>query len=143
METNATEDRFSLVVFSGTTDKMIAVATLTTGAAAIGMEVDLFLTFWGLEAFKKGASERQLPITSEYADMGPMMGQLMQAKQVPHWLKTIKDAREIGDVHIYACSATMELFGHKLGDLEEVVDEVTGVATFMDRAKDGKITLFI
>ena len=45
--------RMSLVVFSGTVDKLTAVATLATGAAAMNMEVDLFLTFWGLEAFKK------------------------------------------------------------------------------------------
>jgi peroxiredoxin family protein len=38
---------------------------------------------------------------------------------------------------------TMELFDMKLEDLEPIVDEVTGVATFVERAKDGKITLFI
>jgi peroxiredoxin family protein len=37
----------------------------------------------------------------------------------------------------------MELFEHTLADLEDVVDEVTGVASFIDRAKDSKITLFI
>jgi peroxiredoxin family protein len=38
---------------------------------------------------------------------------------------------------------TMELFGLTLNDLEPVVDEVTGVATFMERARDSKVTLFI
>jgi peroxiredoxin family protein len=82
-------------------------------------------------------------ITAEFADYGPVMMELMQAKNVPHWLDTLRAAREIGNVKVYACSATMELFGHKLEDLEDIVDEVTGAASFIDRAKDSKITLFI
>ena len=135
--------RMSLVVFSGTADKLTAVATLATGAAALGMEVELFLTFWGLEAFKKGAKEQPPRIAAEFADYGPVMMELMQAKNVPHWLDTIRSAREIGNVRIYACSATMELFETTLDQLEDVVDEITGVATFVDRAKDADISMFI
>jgi peroxiredoxin family protein len=135
--------RMSLVVFSGTADKLAAVATLATGAAAMGMEVELFLTFWGLEAFRKGAKERAPRITAEFEDYGPMMMELMQVKHVPHWLDTIRDAREIGNITVFACSATMELFDMKLDDLEDVVDDITGVATFVDRAKDAAISMFI
>lgn len=135
--------RMSLVVFSGTADKLTAVATLATGAAAMEMDVELFLTFWGLEAFKKGAKMQPPRITAEFADYGPVMMELMQAKNVPHWLDTLRAAREIGNVKVYACSATMELFGMKQEDLEDVVDEVTGVATFIDRAKDAAISMFI
>jgi peroxiredoxin family protein len=136
-------DRMSLVVFSGTVDKLTAVATLATGAAAMGMEVDLFLTFWGLEAFKKDANGSVPLVSAEFAEMGPMMRDIMQAKQVPHWLDTLRGAREIGEVKVYACSATMEMFGHKLEDLEDIVDEVTGAASFIERARDSKITLCI
>jgi peroxiredoxin family protein len=136
-------NRMSLVVFSGTVDKLMAVATLATGAAAMDTEVDLFLTFWGLEAFRKGAKNEPPRITAEYADYGPVMMELMQAKNVPHWLDTLRAAREIGTVRVYACSMTMELFGLKLEDLEDVVDEVTGVANFIERAKDSKISMFI
>jgi peroxiredoxin family protein len=140
-----TPERMSLVVFSGSADKLTAVATLAAGAAAMGLDVDLFLTFWGLEAFKKGASTNgSVPLVSaEFAEMGSMMRDVMQAKHVPSWLDTLRDAREIGTVKVYACSATMELFGHKLEELEDIVDEVTGAASFIDRAKDSKITLFI
>ena len=46
--------------------------------------------------------------------------------------------KEIGDVKIYACSMTMELFDMKLEDLEPIVDDVTGVATFVERAREGR-----
>jgi len=143
MTTTEALERMSLVVFSGTADKLTAVATLATGAAAMGLEVDLFLTFWGLEAFKKNANGNVPLVSAEFAELGPMMREVMQAKRVPSWLDTLRGAREIGAVKVYACSATMELFGHKLEDLEDIVDEVTGAASFIDRAKDSKITLFI
>ncbi len=136
-------ERMSLVVFSGAADKLMAVATLATGAVAMGMEVELFLTFWGLEAFRKGTAKEQPPISAEFASYGPLMAELMQKKGVPHWLDTLRAARELGDLKIFACSATMELFEHTLDELEDVVDEVTGVATFVERAKEAKITLFI
>ncbi|HCI78112.1 MAG TPA: peroxiredoxin, partial [Ktedonobacter sp.] len=43
------QERMSLIIFSGTVDKLMAASILTTGAAAMGMEVELFLTTWGLE----------------------------------------------------------------------------------------------
>ena len=137
------ENRMSLVVFSGTVDKLLAVATLATGGAAMGMEVDIFLTFWGLEAFRKGAAATNMRLSADYADYGPAMQEAMAAKQVPNWLETLKGAKEIGNVKVQACSMTMELFGHTLADLEDIVEDVTGAASFVEQARVGQITLFI
>lgn len=53
MDTDKNEgERFSIVLFSGTVDKILAATTLTSGAAAMGKKVTLFLTFWGLMAFR-------------------------------------------------------------------------------------------
>ena len=82
-------------------------------------------------------------ISKEYEDYGPMMMQQMQAKKVPSWMENFQGAQEIGDVKILACSMTLELFGWTKADLEPIVEEVTGVATFIERAKDSKFTLFI
>ena len=137
------EDRMSIVVFSGTVDKLMAASILTTGGAAMGLEVELFLTTWGLEAFRKGHYKINRKVSKDFEEYGPVMMEQMMAKKVPSWMENFKNAREIGDVKIYACSMTMELFGMKLQDLEPIVDDVTGVAVFVERAKDGKITLFI
>src|SRR5437763_5407107 len=137
------EDRMSIVVFSGTVDKLMAASILTTGGAAMGLEVEVFLTTWGLEAFRKEAYKTNMRVSKDFEDYAPVMMEQMMAKKVPSWMENFKNAREIGDVKIYACSMTMELFGMQLQDLEPIVDDVTGVAVFVERAKDGKITLFI
>ena len=137
------EDRMSIIVFSGTVDKLMAASILTTGGAAMGLEVEVFLTTWGLEAFRKDNYKTNMKISKDFEEYGPVMMEQMMAKKVPSWMENFKNAREIGDVKIYACSMTMELFGMKLQDLEPIVDDVTGVAVFVERAKEGKITLFI
>ncbi len=137
------QERMSIIVFSGTVDKLMAASTLATGGAAMGMEVELFITFWGLEAFRKGNYKTNMRISKDFEDYGPIMMEQMKAKKVPSWMDTLKDAKEIGELKVYACSMTMELYGMKLEDLEPIVEEVTGVATFVERAKEGRITLFI
>src|SRR6266699_1070111 len=137
------QERMSLIVFSGTVDKLMAASILTTGAAAMGLEVEVFLTTWGLEAFRKDNYKTNMRVSKDFEDYAPVMMEQMMAKKVPSWMDNFKGAMEVGDVKILACSMTMELFDMKLEDLEPVVTEVTGVATFVERAKDGKMTLFI
>ncbi len=136
-------DRMSLVLFSGSVDKLMAASILATGAAAMDMQVELFLTFWGLQAFRKGAYQTNTTITKDYEEYGPSMFEAMEVKRVPTWMENLQAAREIGNVRIEACSMTMELYGLKLSDFEPIVDDVTGVASFIERAKESKITLFI
>lgn len=138
-----TAERMSLIVYSGTVDKLMAVATLATGAAAMGLEVEVFLTFWGLMAFRKDDYKTNTRISKDFEDYKSAMMEAMQAKKVPSWMDTLKGAKEIGDVKVLACSMTMEMFDMKLSDMDPIVEDVTGVAAFVDRAKDGRITLFI
>ncbi len=44
------DDTVSLVLFSGTDDKLQAAAVLAVGAAAMGRKVNVFLQYWALEA---------------------------------------------------------------------------------------------
>jgi len=137
------EDRMSIIVFSGTVDKLMAASILATGGAAMGMEVEIFLTTWGLEAFRKDNYKTNMRVSKDFEDYAPVMMEQMMVKKVPSWMDNLKGAMEVGEVKILACSMTMELFDMKLEDLEPIVTEVTGVATFVERAKDGKMTLFI
>ena len=137
------EERMSLIVFSGTVDKLMAASILATGGAAMGLEVEVFLTTWGLEAFHKDSYKTNMRVSKDFEEYGPVMMEQIMAKKVPSGMENFKNAMEVGDVKIYACSMTMELFDMKLSDLEPIVTDVTGVATFVERAKEGRITLFI
>jgi peroxiredoxin family protein len=140
---NEQADRMTMIVFSGTVDRLFPVGILASGAVANGMDVDIFLTFWGLEAFTKRKLQSVPKIGKDYEEMGGMVMQAMQAKHVPSWYDTLVKAKEIGNVKVHACSMTFDLMGMKKEDFTDIVDDVIGVSEFINLAKDAKINLFI
>lgn len=135
-------DKMSIILFSGTVDKLMPVGILASGGVAMGMDVEIFATFWGLLSLKKGASE-QPRMSKDFEDMGPIMMQAMQEKNMPSWIDMLRTAKELGNVKIVACANTSDLMGLKLEDYEDVVDEIVGVGEYVNTARDSKITLFI
>ena len=139
----ATANRLAIVLFSGSIDRLMSASIMATGAAAMGMDVEIFLTNWGVLAFRKGDYHTNRRISSSFADYQSYLLEQMAAKNVTSWMENLEGAKEIGAVHITVCSHTMTLFDLQLNDLEPIVDEVIGVAAFLERARDSAMTLYI
>lgn len=118
------------------------VGIIASGAAASGWEVNLFFTFWGLNALRKDMLEKNTVISKEFESYAPAIMDAMKKMNYPPWFELVKQAKEVGEVKVFACSTTMEMMGVKREMLPEFVDDIVGVATFLDRAEGG-ITLFI
>lgn len=137
------EERMSMVVFSGTVDRLLSVAIMASGAVAMGMEVQIFLTFWGLNAFRKDQLQTNQRISADFSEMGEGVTELLERKRVPPWHETLATAKELGEVHIHACGMTMDLMELKKEELSDLIEDVAGVGEFVNLAKEGKITLYI
>lgn len=48
-----------------------------------------------------------------------------------HWSETFAQAKDVGDVGIHACALSMDMVGITMADLDPLVDDVQGVASFM------------
>lgn len=136
-------NRLSMVVFSGTVDRLYPAAIMASGAVAMGMDVDIFLTFYGLDAFRKGQPAKNNKMDLNYAEVAPRLAQLMREKNVPSWYDMLRQAKELGKVRVHACAMTLDLMGMKKDDLDPMIDDVVGVGEFVSEAKDGEITLFL
>src|SRR5215472_1886807 len=88
------EERMSLIVFSGTVDKLMAASILATGGGAMDLEVEVFLTTWGLQAFRKDGYKTNMRISKDFKEYGPVMREQMMAKKVPSWMENFKSAME-------------------------------------------------
>jgi peroxiredoxin family protein len=130
------DGRFSLVLFSGTDDKLQAAATLAVGAAVMGRPVEIFLQYWALDAFRADRIDVDHGVAPEAGDDGRMA---MRAQAKPPWIELVRQAKDLGDVHLHACADSMEMFGIDQNDLDPVVDGVWGVASFFAGA-DGPVT---
>ncbi len=158
------KNKLSMVVFSGDLDKLLAAFIIATGAAAMGLEVVQFFTFWATPALRdkkkngkgkdlfgkmfgfmlpKGADKVKLSKMNMGGMGTAMMQYLMKKKKVASLPELINLAVEMG-VKIYICDMSMDLMGFKQ---EEMIDypgrEFVGVAKFLEEAGDSKIQLFI
>jgi len=137
-----TEQPLNLVLFSGTDDKLQAAAVLTAGAAALGKPVHIFLQYWALDAFRADRINRPLPLAPEAGPEGALNVDRMRASGQQSWAQTLRDAKDIGEVDIQACSLSMDVLNVTQDELDPLVDGVEGVAAFYVNAGEGHF-LFI
>jgi peroxiredoxin family protein len=129
-------DTLSLALFSGTDDKLQAAAVLTVGAAAMGRDVNLFLQYWALDAFR---ADRILKDHGVSPEAGPDGEAAFRDQGKTHWSELLRQAKDLGEVKVYACADSMEMFHVTAEDLDPLVDGVWGVASFF-AAADGPVT---
>ena len=133
------DERLSLVLFSGTDDKLTAAAVLAVGAAAMGRPVNVFLQYYALDAFRVDR------VCADHGLSPEATGEraaAVRAHRGQHWSDLLRQAREVGEVDIQACALSMDMYGIGRDDLDPLVDGVEGVAAFMASAGDGQV-LFI
>ncbi len=155
------DNKVSIIVFSGDLDKVLASFVIATGAAAVGMDVSMFFTFWGLNALKKRRNlsgknfmEKMFALMTPVGTEGlgvskmnffgigaKMLRAMMKRKQVASLEDLVQMARDLG-VKIIACQMAMDVMGVKTDELWDGI-EVGGVASFLADATKSKITLFI
>lgn len=126
-------------MFSGTADKFIPLGIMTQAAAAMGMEVNVFVTGFALHGFTK--EHHDLPFPAEFAGMAPALAQGMAAAHVASWDAMLRQAKELG-AKVHACSAMCGVMGLKLEDFNDLVDDMVGAAAFLQMAEHGE-TFFI
>jgi peroxiredoxin family protein len=131
-----TDDTLSLVLFSGTDDRLSAAAVLSVGAAAMGRKVNVFLQYWALDAFRAGHVRLDHGVAPEAGSQGRAA---FAEHGTQHWSELFAQAKELGDVAIHACSLSMEMFDITKDDLDPLVDDVEGVASFFSEV-DGPVT---
>ena len=156
--------RMSIIVTKGTLDWAYPPFILATTAAAMGLDVTMFFTFYGLPLLLKkldlqlsplGNPAMKMPMAGMHMGMpniasmipgvdaaaSAMMNQLMRKKGVA----TIEDLRGLAvesGVRMIACQMTMDLFDYTLKDMIEG-PELGGAATYIDVATQSEINLFI
>ena len=155
------EDRVTIVVFSGDLDRVLAAFIIATGAAAMGQQASMFFTFWGLSVVKKETSfegktvfqkmmaimspdsSQALPVSKmNYFGAGAkMLRTMMKQKNVSSLEDLIALAREMG-VRMIACEMSRDVMGIRESELMPGL-ECGGVATFLGDALTSRVSLFV
>ncbi|WP_455674949.1 FAD-dependent oxidoreductase [Phocaeicola sp.] len=152
----------TFIMFSDDLDKVLATFVLANGAVATGKKVTIFFTFWGLNAIKKLEKPAvkkdifgkmfgmmlpsdSLKLKLSKMNMGGMGGRMMRYIMHKKGIESLESLREQAirnGVEFIACQMSMDVMVVKR---EELLDNVTigGVATYMNRAEQANVNLFI
>jgi peroxiredoxin family protein len=162
IQSNASKKKLSIISFSGDFDKLVAAFTLASGSAAVGYEVNIFFTFWGLNILKKkqGRSfvgkgflarffgflmggKKNVPLSRlNFGGASPkLMTYMMKSRNVATLDELVEASIAIG-VNLYACEMSMHILGMTKDDFIPEVKDVLGVPTFLKLSEGGQ-TLFI
>ena len=154
----------TIIVTKGSLDWAYPPFILATTAAAMGVDVTMFFTFYGLPLLLKkldlqvtplGNAAMKMPIMGMHVAMPNIVGMLpgvtagattmMKNLIAKKGVASIEDLREAAiesDVKMIACQMTMDLFEYKLEDMIEG-PTLGGAATYMEGALKSDINLFI
>ena len=163
-ESGTNAKTMSMIVTKGSLDWAYPPFILATTAAAMGLEVTMFFTFYGLSLLKKKLNLQVTTLGNPAMEM-PMMGMHMAMPNIISALPgvdgmatgmmknlikkkgvaSIEDLRELAveaEVKMIACQMTLDLFEYKR---EELIDgpELGGAASYIEVASQSDINLYI
>ncbi|HJW74195.1 MAG TPA: DsrE/DsrF/DrsH-like family protein [Thermoleophilia bacterium] len=156
----------TIILFSGDFDKVMAALIIANGAAAMGDDVTIFCTFWGLNILRKtekvasNGNGKKSTLQSMFGRMMPkgtkrlgLSKMNMVGAGAPLMRKATKDAGGMSleelfdsareqDVKFVACTLSMDILGFRE---EELIDgiEFEGVAAYLAKADEANVNLFI
>ncbi|MGH8745416.1 MAG: DsrE/DsrF/DrsH-like family protein [Burkholderiales bacterium] len=127
-------NRISVMVISGSREKLQMAAMVASVGAVSGNEVHVFLSMNALTYFVKATSK-------EPSVEGPV-GTLLAEKKAPPFRELFASAVDLGDAKIYPCSMAMDVLALEQNDLADFIGEPMGLTKFLDEASAGQVWSF-
>jgi peroxiredoxin family protein len=126
--------RISIVVVSGSHERLQMAGMVASVGAVSGNEVKVFLSMNALAPFRKGAASAASP-EGEF-------GKLLAGKKVPPFKQLFESAVTLGDAKVYPCSMAMDVLGCDAADLEPYLGEPMGLTKFLDDSTGAQVWTF-
>ena len=150
----ATIEKVAIVVSKGSLEGVYPALIMANGARMEGIEADLFFTFFGLDAIRRDRNAKlkvatvgnpgmhiptwigAIPGFSALATR--MMNRQMEKIDIPPVPEFVELVADSG-VRLYACRATVEMFGLTIDDFVPQVEGILSVGEFYEKAARGQI----
>lgn len=155
-----TTKKMAIIASKGTLDMAYPPFILASTAAALGYEVQVFFTFYGLQLLRKDLSDVKIsplanpampmpipmPVVMQMLPgMESMATVMMKNKLKQKGVASLEELRDLcveADVKLIACQMTVDLFDFDKSDFIDAA-EFGGAATFMGFAGESDVCLFV
>jgi len=149
-----TIEKVAIVVSKGSLEGIYPSLIMANGSRMVGIEAELFFTFFGLDAIRKDryAKIKVATVGNPGLHMPTWLGALpgfsalatkMMQRQmemidippIPEFIELVHDS----GVHLYACKASVDMFGLTMEDFVPQVEDIISVGEFYEKAAGGQI----
>jgi peroxiredoxin family protein len=149
-----TIEKVAIVISKGSLEGIYPGLIMANGARMDGIEAELFFTFFGLDAIRKDryAKIKVATVGNPGLHMPTWLGALpgfsalatkMMQRQmekidmppIPEFIELVHDS----GVHLYACKASVDMFGLTMADFVPQVEDIISVGEFYEKAAGGQI----
>ena len=127
-------NKISIVVVSGTLERLQMAAMVASVGAVSGNDVSVFLSMNAMPYFVKG-NDAAAPAE------GPF-GELMAGKKIPAFRSLFQQAVELGGAKVHPCSMAMDVMDVDSAGLEPYLSEPRGLTKFLHDARDTQVWSF-
>ena len=152
--------KMAIIATKGALDMAYPPLILASTAAALGWEVQIFFTFYGLQLLRKSLKKIKISplanpampmpvpmpvLLSSMPGMQSMATTMMKQKIKKHGVASLEDLRTMcleADIKMIACQMTIDLFEFKKSEFIDGI-EYGGAAMFLEFAGEADVTLFI
>jgi len=129
-----TTSKISVMVVSGSHERLQMAAMVASVGAVSGQEVSVFLSMNALQYFVKNNATAP-PVEGSF-------GEIMNQKKVPDFKMLFENAVSLGDARIFPCSMAMDVLEVSSNDLEPFLSEALGLTKFLSDSSDSQVWTF-
>jgi peroxiredoxin family protein len=124
---------------SGSLEKLVVTSTVTGGAVALDMDVDIYLLLGGAYAFRKDIADAG----GTYVDRADLKDEMlagMANNSVPAPLDSLRRLKQDGNVRIHCCGTAGKIWGAgALEDFIDIVDDIVGIAEYITKCEEADV----
>ncbi|MCK5852510.1 hypothetical protein KAH27_05715 [bacterium] len=128
---------------SGSRDRMTAAGIIMGGAAAMDMNIELYVLAMAARSFKKEYSDG-IKYLSEATHLEEEFDKALEAMKTPTCFEFFEQAKEFTNVKIHVCGTAGKIWGaEKLEDFNGLVDDIIGIGEYITAVEESHLNIFV
>jgi peroxiredoxin family protein len=125
-------EKIAIILSSGDLEKVHMAAMISSVAAVSNMEVLVLVSMAAVKKFSTRISDDERYSGGQFAPW-------LHRKEIPSYLELFRQARALGKVTMYVCSMAVEVQDLKFEDMEDIIDDIVGLAKFLIEAEGSQM----
>lgn len=135
------EKGISIVISTGTEEKMVMLGVLSQTAINLGMPLRVFITGTAIPLFLKDGYKKQPVVPAGFEGFMKELRDGLVKVKFQGWHELLQNSVKDGDAKVYACSLMSSALNLQKKDFDPIVEDIVGATNFMIQSAENQIIM--